>query len=155
MWVVLLRKSNMPAHSIRPCVHVESKPSKLLHTQKSKDKAYYRLYRISAGGQIENIREVEATKNRLFLHRQSFYIIRTGILIDTYRLYSFEESVPIEIDVPVGYSLTDYVKVFHRGTLIVIRQGTEQKAERLSKKLIEIIDFNLDTNCVSSKYFCN
>ncbi|GMR31186.1 hypothetical protein PMAYCL1PPCAC_01381, partial [Pristionchus mayeri] len=107
---------------------------------KNKEKMCFKLYRRRIGEGMELIRTVESksASKAIFLHRQPYFLQRTGLLLRTYHVHCFEEEKdPIEIDV-AGQSLDDCWKVFHRNSLILIRNESGARMERLSKNLIVI-----------------
>ncbi|GMR54981.1 hypothetical protein PMAYCL1PPCAC_25176, partial [Pristionchus mayeri] len=72
----------------------------------------------------------------IFLHRQPYYLLRSGLLYYGYQLYHFNEIVaPVEIDL-AGVSLEHCLKVHHRNNLIVMRHDSSSKVERRSKNVI-------------------
>ncbi|GMS91246.1 hypothetical protein PENTCL1PPCAC_13421, partial [Pristionchus entomophagus] len=90
---------------------------------------------------------IQSASKSIFLDQQPYFIQRTGLVNYVYHLHSFEETTPpVEIDI-AGISLSNCLKVLYKGNLILLRNDTVSKVERVSKNCIEVSDSGMNEKC--------
>ncbi|GMS91248.1 hypothetical protein PENTCL1PPCAC_13423 [Pristionchus entomophagus] len=120
------------------------KPTKNKDTEKTVFKIY--CFEAKIDGTAQEIRD--SPSKSIFLNQQPYFIQKTGLVNHVYHLHPFDDfgSPPVEIDI-AGVSLNNCLKVFHKGYLIVFRNDTASKVERVSKNCIVVIYPGLNENC--------